>query len=89
MIGYAKYFDSKRTMSFKVIDKETVRKVYSELIYGHNDQYIKAKIRAHGDKVNTNFQGNKIQKENTSCKCLSLIMLQTFRKYLRQTLVFM
>ena len=89
MSGYAKYFDSKRTMSFKVIDKKTVRKVYSELIYGDNDQYIKAKIRAHGDKVNTNFQGNKIQKENTSCKCLSLIMLQTFRKYLRQTLVFM
>ena len=47
----------------------------SELVYGHNDKYIKTKLKSHGDKVNANFQGNKIPKENASYKCLSLIML--------------
>ena len=28
------------------------------------------------DRVNTNFQGKKVPKENASCKCLSLIMLE-------------
>ena len=72
----------------RLLIKKSIRKVYSELIYGDNGQYIKVKIKAHGDKVNTNFQDNKIQKENASYKCLSLIMLQTFTEYLRQTLVF-
>ena len=29
----------------------------------------------YGDRVNTNFRGKKVPKENASCKCLSLIML--------------
>ena len=29
----------------------------------------------HGDRVNTNFQGKKLPKENASYKCLSLIIL--------------
>ena len=28
MIGYAKYFDSNKTMSFKAIDKKLLKKVY-------------------------------------------------------------
>ena len=32
-------------------------------------------MESYGDKVNTNFQGNKIPKESASCKCLSLIIL--------------
>ena len=47
----------------------------SELVYGDNDKYIKTKIKSYGDKINTNFQGKKISKENASCKCLSLIVL--------------
>ena len=35
------------------------------------------KIKSYGDKVNTNFQGKKIPKENASYKCLSLIMLDS------------
>ena len=38
----------------------------SELTYGDNDKYIKAKIMSYGDKVNTNFQGKTIPKENAS-----------------------
>ena len=47
----------------------------SEPVYGDIDKNIKKKIKSYGDKVNTNFQGNKISKENASYKCLSLIML--------------
>ena len=63
----------------------------SKPVYGDNDKYIKTKIKLYGDKVNTNFQGKKIPKENTSCKCLSLIMLGSViranKKYYPQTLL--
>ena len=43
------------------------------------------------DRVNTNFQGKKVSKENASCKCLSLIMLdfvtRVNKKYYPQTLL--
>ena len=48
-------------------------------------------IKSYGDKVNTNFQGQKIPKENTSYKCLPLIMLDSVirvrKKYCPQTLL--
>ena len=47
----------------------------SKSAYGDNDKYINTRINSYGDKVNTNFQGKKIPKENASHKCLSLIML--------------
>ena len=44
-----------------------------------------------GDKINTNFQGKNIPKENASYKCLSLIMLDSViranKKYYPQTLL--
>ena len=52
-------------------------KVDSEPVCGDNDKYIKTKIKPYGDKVNTNFQGNKIPKKNASYKCLSLIVLDS------------
>ena len=62
-----------------------------EPVYGDNDKYIKTKIKIYGDNVNTNFQGKKIPKENTSCKCLSLIMLDAVirvnKKHYSQTLL--
>ena len=77
-------------MSFKVFDKELLKK-YTEIwekisslmnkefdrkpVYGDSDKYLKTKIKLYKDKVNTNFQGKKRPKENTSYKCLSLIML--------------
>ena len=45
----------------------------------------------YGDKVNSNFQGNKVPKENASYKCFSLIMLNYInrvnKKYYLQTLL--
>ena len=63
----------------------------SEPVYGDNDKYIKTKIKSYGDKINTNIQGKKIPKENTSYKSLSLIMLDSIirvnKKHYPQTLL--
>ena len=60
-------------------------------MYGDGDKYIKTKIKVYGDRVNTNFQGKKVPKENASYKCLSLIMLDSViranKKYYPQTLL--
>ena len=92
MIGYVKHFDSNKTMSFKASDNKLLKKCsklwekisnlmniesYSEPVYGDNDKYINTKIKMHEHRVNTNFQGEKVPKENASCKCLSLIILDS------------
>ena len=63
----------------------------SEPDYGDVDKYIKTKIKTYGDKMNTNFQCQKVRKENDSYKCISLIMLDAFirvnKKYYPQTLL--
>ena len=106
MIGYVKHFDSNKAMSFKVINNKLLKKYTkiwervsslmniefdSEPVYGDNDKYIKTKIKSYGDKVNTNFQGKKVPKENASYNCLSLIMLDSVirvnKKYCPQTLL--
>ena len=89
MTGYVKYFDSNKTMSFKVSDNKLLKKYKktwekvgnilniefdNELVYRDVDKYIKTKIKMYGDRVNTNFQGKKVPKENASYKCISLIM---------------
>ena len=106
MIGHAKYSDSNKNMSFKVSHKRLSKKYIRilekisslmekefdrEPVYGDSDKYIKTKMKLYGDKVNTNFQGKKIPKENTSYKCLSLLMLdfviRVNKKYYPQTLL--
>ena len=87
-----KHLDSINTMSFKVSDNKLLKKYNkiwgkisnllniefdSEPVYGDGDKYIKTKIKMYGDRVNTNFQGKKVPKENASYKCLSLIMLDS------------
>ena len=63
----------------------------SEPIYGNVDKYIKIKIKTYGNRVNTNFQGQKVSKENAAYKCISLIMLDPVirvnKKYYPQTLL--
>ena len=81
MIGFVKCFDSNKTMSFKVSDNKLLKKYNKiwdrvsnllstkfdiESVYGDNGKYIKAKIKLHGDKINSNFQGKKMPKENAS-----------------------
>ena len=63
----------------------------NEPVCGDVDKYIKTKIKAYEDKVNTNFQSQKVPKENASYKCISLIMLDSVirvnKKYYPQTLL--
>ena len=63
----------------------------SEPVYGGNDKYINTKIKMYEDRVNTNFQGKMVPNENTSYKCLSLVMLDSLirvnKKYYPQTLL--
>ena len=106
MIGSVKHFDSNKTLSFEVNDNKLLKKYNkirekisnlldikfdSQPVYADGDKYIKAKIKMYGDRVNTNFQGKKDPKENTSYKCLSLIMLDSViranKKFYPQTLL--
>ena len=106
MIGYVKCFDTNETMSFKASDNELLKKYTkiwekvknlmsiefdSEPVYGDNDKYKMTKIKLYGDKVNTNFQGKTVTKENASSKCLSLITLDSVirvnKNYYPQTLL--
>ena len=106
MIGYAKYFDDNKTMSFKVTDKQLLKKYNkiwkkveellnvkfeSKPVYSDDDKYIKTQIKSDRDKVNTNFQGKKVPKENSSYECLSVIILKCIicvnKKYYPQTLL--
>ena len=59
----------------------------SEPIYDDNDIYMKAKIKIYKDKVNTNFQGKKVLKENSSCKCFSLIILDSVVKVSKKSII--
>ena len=92
VIGYVKNFDSNKTMSFKVSDNKLLKKYNkiwekisnlmniefdSEPVYGDNDKYMKTKMKMYEVRVNTNFRGKKVPKENTSNKRLSLIMLDS------------
>ena len=91
-IAYVKQFDSNKTMSFKVIDNKLLKRFQnfwervsslmniefdSQHVNGDNDKHINTKIKSYGDKINTNFQGKKLPKEDASYKCLSLIMLDS------------
>ena len=95
MIGYVKFFESNKAMSFKVSDNKLLKKytqiwkkvrnilnikLDSEPVYGDNDKYIEPEIKIYDGNVNTNFQGKKLPKENASYQCLSLIMLDSIVK---------
>ena len=93
-------------MSFKISDNKLLKKCNkisgkisnhmnikfdSEPVYGDNDKYINTKIKMYENRVNTNFQGKKVPKENASYNCLSLITLDSViranKKYYPQTLL--
>ena len=89
--AYAKYFDkNSKCINLLVNDKKILEKYFeiwnkikslikkefnSEPVY--NDKYIKIKIKIYNDKVYTNFQHNKMQKDNEYCACLSVIWLDS------------
>ena len=85
MIGYVKNFGSNKKMSFEADDNKLLKKYNqiwevitnllniefdSALVYGDNDNYIIVKIKMYEDRVNTNFQGKEVFKEDALYKCL-------------------
>ena len=52
----------------------------SKPVYGDDDKYIKTKIKIYADSIVTNFHNKKIPKENSQCKCLSIIILDSVIK---------
>ena len=91
--------DLNSTMSFKISDKQLLKK-YNQIwkkvekllriefnskpVYGDDEKYIKTKIKTYGDSVITNFHSKKIPKEEAPCKCLSIIMLDSVIKAKRK-----
>ena len=106
MIGYVRKRDVNTIMSFKISDKQLLKKCNQirknvksvlnikfdgEPVYGDNDKYIKTKIKIYAGSMITNFQSKKMPKEKVTCKCLSIIMLDSVikakKKYYPQTLL--
>ena len=67
-------------------DSDPVYGIYGYPVY----KYIKTKTKMYEDRVNTNFQSNKVPKENATYNSLSIIMLDSVirvnRKYYPETL---
>ena len=91
MNTYTKYFHkNNKYMNLLVNDKKILKK-YSEISNKikslikkefnsepvYNDKYIKTKIKIYNDRVYTNFQHNKISRDNEYCACLSVILLDS------------
>ena len=104
MTGYAKKCNENATMFFKVNNKQLLKNYNiiwektelilnidfeSKPVYGDSDKYIKTKIKIYADGIITNFHNKKIPKENSPCKCLSIIILDSIiksnKKYYPQT----
>ena len=104
--GYVRKFHENSTMSFRAEDKQLLKnynKIWekiqklmkidfeSKAIYGDDNKYIKTKIKTYEKSIITNFHRKKTPKEKASCKCLSLIMIDSFfkanKKYYLQMLL--
>ena len=81
MISYVRKFELNTTMSFKISDKQLLKRSNQiwkrveillkikfdwEPVYDDNDKYIKTKTKIYGGSVNTYFHGKKIPKEKDS-----------------------
>ena len=90
MTCYVRKFEGNATISFKISDKQLLRKynqiwkkvksllnikLDGEPVYGDNDKYIKTKT--YGGSVIINFYGKNMPKEKSLCKSLSTIMLDS------------
>ena len=95
MTGYARKFNKNAKMSFIANNKQILKnynKIWekteklmridfeSKPVYGDDDKYIKTKIKIHAHNTITNFDNKKMPKEKVSCKCLSIIMIDSVIK---------
>ena len=106
MTGYARKLDENATMPFKVKNKQLLKnynKIWEKVekllkidfeskpVCGNNDKYIKTKIKIYASSVITNFHNKEIPQEKATCKCLSIIMIDSVvkgnKKYYPQILL--
>ena len=95
MIDYVRKFEGNTTMSFRISNKQLLRKYNqiwkkvesllniksdSEPVSGDNDKYIKTKIKTYAYSTITNFHNRKTPKEKAPWKSLSIIMLVSVLK---------
>ena len=95
MTGYAKEFYENAPMSFRANNKQLLNnynKIWKKVetllridfeskpVYGDDDKYVKTKIKIYAGSMITNFLNKKMPKEKVSCKCLSIIMLDSVIK---------
>ena len=95
MTGYVRKFNENSTMSFRVKDKQLLKnynKIWEKVeklmkidfeskpVYGDDDKYIKTKIKTYEKNIITNFHNKKMPKEKASCKCLSIIVIDSVIK---------
>ena len=93
-------------MSFRVEEKQLLKnynKIWEKIeklmkidfesqpVYGDDNKYIKTKIKTYEKSIITNFHNKTTPKEKASCKCLSMIMIdsviKTNKKCYPQTLL--
>ena len=43
----------------------------------HNEKYLKAKVKSYNGKINKNFHNNKIPKEGSQFICLSVVLIDS------------
>ena len=91
MNAYTKYFDKNNKYINLLVNNKKVFKKYSDICNKikslikkefnsepvYNDRYIKTKIKIYNDRVYTNFQHNKMPKDNEYCPGLSVILLDS------------
>ena len=92
MSGYVRTFESNTTMSFKISDKQLLKKcnqIWKKVekllkiefdrkpVYGDDNKYIKTKIITYNGNMFTNLPGKKMPKEKAPCTCLPIIMLDS------------
>ena len=106
MTGYVRKFNENSPMSFRVKDKQLLKncnKIWEKIeksmkidfeskpVYGDDDKYIKTKIKTYEKSIITNLYKKKTPKEKASCKCLSIVMIDSVikvnKKYYPQTLL--
>ena len=106
MTGYARKFGENATMSFIVKNRQLLKKYIkrwekieglmginfeSKPVYGDHGKYIKTKIKRYACSIITNFHNKKMPQEKASCKCLSIIMIDSVirvnKRYYPQTLL--
>ena len=68
-------FQKKYIEIWDKVNNNIKKKIDSEPVY--KERYLKTKIKSYNEKINTNFDNNKMIKEGSQCSCLSVILIDS------------